>query len=72
MSAAPVGSWLAAQPAASALALPAHAYVGARAAARDRGAVLACGWQLLARASQRRLGSASPVPPTRAQRTHRC
>jgi choline monooxygenase len=52
MSTAPVGSWLAAQPAASALALPAHAYVGAQAAARDRGAVLACGWQLLARASQ--------------------
>lgn len=45
-------SWLASQAPAHALALPAHCYVGAMAAQRDRDMVLARGWQLLARTSQ--------------------
>jgi choline monooxygenase len=45
-------SWLAPQAPEQALALPAHCYVGAMAAQRDRDMVLARGWQLLARTSQ--------------------
>lgn len=43
---------LAAQPLARATALPARFYVGAESAERDRRAVFAHGWQLLARAGQ--------------------
>ncbi len=45
-------SWLDPQPAASAYALPAHCYVGEPAAARDRAAVFARSWQLVAHAAQ--------------------
>lgn len=43
---------IASQPLQHASALPAHCYVGAGSAERDRRAVFACGWQLLARADQ--------------------
>ncbi len=45
-------SWLDPQPATLAYALPAHCYLGERAATRDRAAVFAQSWQLVAHAAQ--------------------